>query len=312
MYVSKLNPFKTLHDVKKVNFQLHTTYSKTKILKLFTEQSKVSTSKTIVILNVITSQRIASKLTAETIQYVKSKLPVDIILNWDMLSKNDLEKVQQRIVQVETIAQLKSKFDKTHVETIPSKSVKVKIAPTFKTIPYTTSPINIRSLLFKEVAKYDEIQSGLTSITDPNKMTLDVAFQRNLVWTLEQKQSLILSILQQMPIGIFYINESFDNPNIDIVLYDGKQRFDAIKGFLYGEFPITINNQDYYWYDLKDDDIATILSTSISINTTNFDSEVDLINYYLLINQSGRSHTKGDIQIALDELERLKTNENND
>lgn len=310
MYVSKLNPFKSLHDVEKVSIQLHTTYSKTKILKLFTEQSKVSTSKTIVILNVTTSQRIASKLTAETIQYVKSKLPSDIILNWDMLSKNDLEKVQERIVQIETIAQLKIHFDKTHVKAIPYKSAKP--APTFKIVPYTTSPINIRSLLFKEVAKYDEIQSGLTSITDPNKMTLDVAFQRNLVWTLEQKQSLILSILQQMPIGMFYINESFDNPNIDIVLYDGKQRFDAIKGFLYGEFPITINNQDYYWYDLKDDDIATILSTSISINTTNFDSEVDLINYYLLINQSGRSHTKGDIQIALDELERLKTNENND
>lgn len=307
MYVSKLNPFKSLHDVEKVNIQLHTTYSKTKILKLFTEQSKISTSKTIVILNVITSQRIASKLTAETIQYVKSKLPFDIILNWDMLSENDLEKVQQRIIQVETIAQLKSKFDKTHVKAIPYKSAKT--TPTFKTVPYTTSPINIRSLLFKEVAKYDEIQSGLIPITDPNKMTLDVAFQRNLVWTLEQKQSLILSILQQMPIGMFYINESFNNPNIDVVLYDGKQRFDAIKGFLYGEFPITINNQDYYWYDLKDDDIATILSTSISINTTNFDSEVDLINYYLLINQAGRSHTKGDIKIALNELERLKNDE---
>lgn len=310
MYISKLNPFKILQDVEKVNIQLDSTYSKTKILKLFTEQSKISTSKTIVILNVITSQRIASKLTAETIKYVKSKLPFDIILNWDMLSKNDLEKVQQRIIQVETIAQLKSQFDKTHVETITYKSTKT--IPTFKTVSYTTSLINIRSLLFKEVAKYDEIQSGLIPITDPNKMTLDVAFQRNLVWTLEQKQSLILSILQQMPIGMFYINESFDNPNIDVVLYDGKQRFDAIKGFLYGEFPITIDSQDFYWYDLKDDDIATILSTSISINTTNFDSEVDLINYYLLINQSGRSHTKGDIQIALDELERLKTNENND
>lgn len=307
MYISKLNPFKILQDVEKVNIQLDSTYSKTKILKLFTEQSKVSTSKTIVILNVITSQRIASKLTAETIQYVKSKLPFEIILNWDMLSKNDLEKVQQRIIQVETIAQLKSQFDKTHVETITYKSAKT--VPTFKTVPYTTSTINIRSLLFKEVAKYDEIQSGLIPITDPNKMTLDVAFQRNLVWTLEQKQSLILSILQQMPIGMFYINESFDNPNIDVVLYDGKQRFDAIKGFLYGEFPITINNQDYYWYDLKDDDVATILSTSISINTTNFDSEVDLINYYLLINQAGRSHTEGDIQIALNELERLKTDE---
>lgn len=308
MYVSKLNPFKSLHDVEKVSIQLHTTYSKTKILKLFTEQSKVSTSKTIVILNVTTSQRIASKLTAETIQYVKSKLPSDIILNWDMLSKNDLEKVQERIVQIETIAQLKIHFDKTHVKAIPYKSAKP--APTFKIVPYTTSPINIRSLLFKEVAKYDEIQSGLVPITDPNKMTLDVAFQRNLVWTLEQKQSLILSILQQMPIGMFYINESFDNPNIDVVLYDGKQRFDAIKGFLYGEFPITIDSQDYYWYNLKDDDVATILSTSISINTTNFDSEVDLINYYLLINQAGRSHTEGDIQIALNELERLKADEN--
>ena len=307
MYISKLNPFKILQDVEKINIQLDSTYSKTKILKLFTEQSKISTSKTIVILNVITSQRIASKLTAETIKYVKSKLPFDIILNWDVLSKNDLEKVQQRIVQVETIAQLKSQFNKTHLETITYKSAKT--VPTFKKVPYTTSPINIRSLLFKEVAKYDEIQSGLIPITDPNKMTLDVAFQRNLVWTLEQKQSLILSILQQMPIGMFYINESFDNPNIDVVLYDGKQRFDAIKGFLYGEFPITIDNQDYYWYDLKDDDVATILSTSISINTTNFDSEVDLINYYLLINQAGRSHTKGDIQIALNELERLKADE---
>lgn len=310
MYVSKLNPFKNLHNLEKVDIQLNSTYSKTKILKLFTDLVKDFSSNSIVILNVTTLQKIASKLTNDTIQYVKSKLPFDIILNWDMLSKNDFEKVQQRISQVETIAQLKDTFEKTHETTNVPKTEKV--APIFKIVPYTTSPINIRSLLFKEVAKYDEIQSGLTTITDPDKMTLDVAFQRNLVWTLEQKQSLILSILQQMPIGMFYINECLDNPNIDVVLYDGKQRFDAIKGFLYGEFPITIDGNNYYWYDLRDDDVATILSTSISINTTNFDSEVDLINYYLLINQAGRSHTEGDIQIALNELERLKTDEKND
>lgn len=141
MYVSKLNPFKILHDVEKVNIKLDSTYSKTKIVKLFLEHLKDFTSNTIVILNVTTSQKIASKLTAETIQYVKSKLPHNIILNWDMLSKNDLEKVQQRIVQVETIAQLKSQFNKTHVKAIPYKSAKT--TPTFKTVPYITSPIKI-------------------------------------------------------------------------------------------------------------------------------------------------------------------------
>lgn len=131
-------------------------------------------------------------------------------------------------------------------------------------------------------------------------------FQRGLVWTLEQKQALIMSMLNDVPIGVFYINElasEFYSDSkrlyeLDTVLYDGQQRFMAIKDFLDGTFPLTINGEDIYVDNLHDRDVAKIKGTLVPIYTTYITDVNELIDYYVFINTGGTLHTKEDIEKA--------------
>lgn len=133
---------------------------------------------------------------------------------------------------------------------------------------------------------------------DGDNPTLDVAFQRDFVWSLVQKQALILSILNNRPIGTFYFNESDVSGEIDDVLYDGKQRFSAIKEFMQGEFPVIVDGKEYHWYELPYVDYRNFLSYSVSAALSTFDSMEELIKYYIVLNTSGRIHTEGDIEKA--------------
>lgn len=65
---------------------------------------------------------------------------------------------------------------------------------------------------------------------------LDPAYQRGSVWTLEQRQNLILSILQGLPIGALFLNDR-DIANYAVV--DGKQRIETLQMFAAGEFSIS-------------------------------------------------------------------------
>lgn len=81
-------------------------------------------------------------------------------------------------------------------------------------------------------------------------------FQRGLVWTQKQKEQLILSMLNGLPIGAFYLNdwwfdEDEKRAKMDHVLFDGQQRFTAILDFLIGQFPITVAGKQYYVTDLS-------------------------------------------------------------
>ena len=153
------------------------------------------------------------------------------------------------------------------------------------------------SLLFREVAKMERY-SWYIREGDGDNPTLDVAFQRDFVWSLDQKQALILSILNNRPIGTFYFNESDVSGEIDDVLYDGKQRFSAIKEFMQGEFPVIVDGKEYHWHELPYVDYRNFLSYSVSVALSTFDSMEELIKYYIVLNTSGRIHTEGDIEKA--------------
>lgn len=139
-------------------------------------------------------------------------------------------------------------------------------------------------------------------------------FQRDLVWTLEQKQKLILSIMDNLPIGTLYMNRVFiykaDNSSmdyaamaeLDTILYDGQQRFNAIKDFLVGKFPIVIEDKEAYIHDFDDSLRSHILTYTIPVIETAFDNLPELVDYYIKINRGGTLHTEADIQKALDAL----------
>ena len=166
----------------------------------------------------------------------------------------------------------------------------------------TLMTIPIRSLLFLEKQRIELYEDD----------GFIPAFQRDLVWTLEQKQNLILSILDNIPIGIFYTNRvnMLDRDgnglntmrNLDTILYDGQQRFTAIKEFLAGEFPIPYNSESLYVHDFDKSLKNHILQSLVQVAETSFENYEELVNYYIKINCGGTFHTQEDIQKALDAL----------
>lgn len=130
-------------------------------------------------------------------------------------------------------------------------------------------------------------------------------FQRGSVWTQEQKEQLIISMLHGLPIGSFYVNEWWSDDEekrakIDHVLFDGQQRFTAILDFLTGKFPITFEGKQYYVTDLSFQEWLTLKRYPISIVYSYIEDWNDLIDYYVLINKGGTAHTLEEFQKALD------------
>jgi Protein of unknown function DUF262 len=63
--------------------------------------------------------------------------------------------------------------------------------------------------------------------------------QRNSVWSLDKKSLLILSILQNVPIGHFMVQIIRDNKQKYRNILDGKQRLTTIRDFIKGKFALT-------------------------------------------------------------------------
>lgn len=129
-------------------------------------------------------------------------------------------------------------------------------------------------------------------------------FQRDSVWNLEQKQNLIISMLNEIPIGAFYVNQlpsyskTEESEDLDIVLYDGQQRFLAIKEFMEGKFPLVVNGEEHFVGDLNIHDVIRLERTLVPIYTTSIESLDDLIDFYTVINTGGTLHTEEDISKA--------------
>lgn len=125
-------------------------------------------------------------------------------------------------------------------------------------------------------------------------------YQRDLVWTVEQKQNLILSILYGNPIGDFLIKRENDKTKGEIQVYwtiiDGQQRINAIKTFVQGEF--CLPNGDYFedllYWDVREFLFNYKISCSI-VRNISYSDEIDL---YLAKNTGGTAHTREEIEKA--------------
>lgn len=156
----------------------------------------------------------------------------------------------------------------------------------------------------------------------PN-LNLNPFFQRDLVWSLAQKQDLMKSLFYHLPIGAIYINrhnylndtivngiKHFKNKKdlnyfseIDNVVVDGKQRLSTVLSFLNDEFPIIINNNEIYRHDMSKFDIANLLNNNINVIQTYIENRNDLIKFYVQINTSQTTHNESEIDFAKSFLE---------
>lgn len=90
--------------------------------------------------------------------------------------------------------------------------------------------------------------------------------QRDLVWTVFQKQQLVISLLMGRVIPKVTIVEFRPETNSEISkreIIDGKQRITALISFIKNEFPIFVDGVDYFFKDLPDEIKFEILNHRI-------------------------------------------------
>ena len=81
-------------------------------------------------------------------------------------------------------------------------------------------------------------------------------YQRKLVWTLEEKQLFIDSIINKYPtpsiiLSSFEDKDKFGNRKISYEIIDGLQRLNAIVSFVNNEFGVINNDGKEYFYDMQ-------------------------------------------------------------
>jgi hypothetical protein len=76
--------------------------------------------------------------------------------------------------------------------------------------------------------------------------------QRKLCWKLQQKQELVISVLKgiALPSLSVIIHEAEDGKRTHKII-DGKQRLSSLISFYKGEFPLSVDGNDYYFKDLE-------------------------------------------------------------
>lgn len=141
-------------------------------------------------------------------------------------------------------------------------------------------------------------------------------YQRKLVWTQEEKASFVNSIYNKFPVPLILLAQD-KNSNFEII--DGMQRLNAVTSFILGEFPIKINDENYY-FDLdsisetkmlKDNKeliqkkpildrktCVDIASYPLPISITEIKSYEDIDNVFRRINSGGRHLSRQEIRQA--------------
>jgi uncharacterized protein with ParB-like and HNH nuclease domain len=122
-------------------------------------------------------------------------------------------------------------------------------------------------------------------------------YQRDLVWTLKQKQDLILSILFGNPIGDFIFKKvKYKGSTTHIIwsVIDGQQRMNAIKGFVTNEFNLPDGRkfEDLEYWDIREF-IDGYQLQSYVVGDISKEAELEL---YFKRNFGGTAHSLEDLK----------------
>lgn len=115
-------------------------------------------------------------------------------------------------------------------------------------------------------------------------------FQRDYVWTLEDKQKLILSVLQGQPMGSMIIARDETYKTREYYFLDGKQRVNALAEFYCGCFPVL----GRYYDELCGDDAAVFTQAIVSVYYLDLNkvSRKEVLELFLLVNSAGVPQTE--------------------
>ena len=136
------------------------------------------------------------------------------------------------------------------------------------------------------------------------------AYQRELVWSLENKQNLIKAIMQGSPIGEFIFAKEIidmkDDYHIKWTIIDGQQRINSIREFISNKFK---DSDDRYFKEYSYREMTYLIEEFTNFSAVYIEdlSEKEQIEIYLSKNTGGVVHTKTELQKAQDYMTSLNT-----
>lgn len=98
----------------------------------------------------------------------------------------------------------------------------------------------------KDLSVQGESVQRVFGFYQQKKLMINRRYQRKLVWTLEEKQAFIDSLLKGFPVPIFLLAETKHKDNNVYEIIDGMQRLNAILSFIEGDFSL-----DGVFFDLE-------------------------------------------------------------
>lgn len=161
---------------------------------------------------------------------------------------------------------------------------------------------------------FDTAFNPFKKIIDPHlAINPSPSFQRDLVWSVDMKQDFIDSILRGLPLGMFYVNDNINDLTLGEgcgrLLWDGKQRFHAIKSFYDGEFPVFYAGKWLHYSEIKKVFGTAMRSTTVGLMTSEYDTLEKIIEGYVMINSKQVKHSDEDLEKAKATLLEKRPNE---
>ena len=129
---------------------------------------------------------------------------------------------------------------------------------------------------------------SLKTMYDKDDFDFNAPYQRGLVWTVSQKEKLISSIVQWVPINAIYWNEYNEKDPYEII--DGKQRLTTIFEFLEDGFPW----RGYYFSELPEIYKSLIKGFTVAVYMTRYTERGNCERLFNRINFSGTPHERKD------------------
>lgn len=148
----------------------------------------------------------------------------------------------------------------------------------------------------------EQIQDWLNPPADMAVLNLDPDFQRAHIWTREQQIAYIEYMLMGGEVGR---NLTFNHTNWNssfkgkFEIVDGKQRLEAVRGFMRGDIPAFGQTIDRY------EDKPNI-TCGFRFRITKLQTRAEILKLYLNINAGGTPHTNEElnkVRIMLSEVE---------
>lgn len=152
---------------------------------------------------------------------------------------------------------------------------------------------------YKPLDRHGEVFYRLLNIRNVEKdYSLDVNpdFQREHVWTEEQKKLFVGHVLSGGDVAALLMNEGPGGKWENVLLMDGKQRYKAITDWLDGKFSALLpGGYEYHFSDVDNEAKATLSCTGIKFGLVRL-TRKEMLDYYIRLNSAGTVHSEAELQ----------------